>query len=249
MKVPGLRFKVPSRRHWLLLVAVLFAAVCVQGQGTFQNLNFESANNLPAVTLGQAVFVPVGNAFPGWTVYEGGTQQSQLIYNGVSLGAPLVTLVGTNTGYYYYGTRSTPLPLPLAGNYSASLDNGEGGSGTAALAQTGFVPGFAKSLQFIAAADVSDSVGYLSVSFNGQNLPLFMLTPGANYDLYGCDISVFAGQTGELRFTENLNTTPIGVAFLDNIAFSNQPVPEPATWLLLVCGAGLIGLARRQRKA
>ena len=218
-----------------------------RGQGAFQNLNFESPINLPTPNpTNQPVVVPVGNALPGWTVYQSGIQQSQMFYNGVSLGAPLVTLVGPSTGGNGFTGSGHPA---LAGNYSATVDDGEASEGpTAAIAQTGFVPGFAKSVQFIASGDVSSVFGFLAVSFNGQNLPLVTLTPGANYDLYGCDISGFAGQTGELRFTENPSTRSAGVTYLDNIAFSNQPVPEPATWALLLCGAGLIGLVRKQRK-
>jgi hypothetical protein len=222
-------------------VAVLFFALPALAQTNFQNLNFEAATDLPVVSQGNAVLVPVANALPEWTVFEGGAQQSQMFYNGVSLGAPLVTLVGPNSG-----PPNAPFP-PLAGSYSATLDDGEGGDGTAAIAQTGTVPMQTESLQFLANGDVSDIFGYLSVSFNGQNLPIFTLTTGPNSDLYGCDLSGLAGQTGELQFTENPSTRSAGVTYLDNIIFSPDAIPEPGTWALMLCGAGLFTFGKWKR--
>ena len=47
------------------------------------------------------------------------------------------------------------------------------------------------------------------------------------------DISMFAGQTGELRFA--------GAGLFDDIQFSNQPIPEPGTFCLFGLGALLLG--------
>jgi hypothetical protein len=231
----------------VLILASIAIALCVRdvrAQGTFQNLNFESANNLPTVSPGQTAFVPATNALPGWAVYEGGAQESQVLYNGISLGAPLVTLVGPNTGPPGSGHSA------LVGNYSATIDDGEGGSGpaSAAIGQTAVIPGSARSLTFLASGDIADTAGSLAVTFNGQNLAFVPLAPGPNYEQYGCDISALAGQAGELRFAENPVGIPIGVTYLDDIAFSAQSLPEPGTLALLACGAVMLGQRWWMRK-
>src|SRR5213080_3546037 len=70
------------------------------GQGTFQNLGFEE-NNLSAIPPGQTTIVPFSDAFPGWVGYFNGTNPvATAVYNGVSLGAPLISLIGRSTQYY-----------------------------------------------------------------------------------------------------------------------------------------------------
>jgi hypothetical protein len=83
------------------------------------------------------------------------------------------------------------------------------------------------------------------VAFNGQNLSFQAIGAGANYTVYGADVSAYAGQTGELRFTAPVQNT----ALLDNIQFSNLPVPEPGVFALSAFGALFLGwrtLGRRR---
>lgn len=226
-----------------LLLTLWVCIVDLQAQGNFQNLNFESANNLPAVLPFQPAFVPVINALPGWTVFQGTSQETQIGYNGISVGGVAVTLIGTNvvgSGY-----------KALIGYYSVTLDAGEG-SGTgpanssASIAQSGLVPDGSASIRFIAAGDASS----LSVSFMGQNIPYYPLFPVFGSEMYGGDISAFAGQTGTFLFTEAPGVSnPFAISYLDNISFSPNPVPEPETWALLICGAVLVGVVSWSRKA
>src|SRR5204863_3675691 len=65
---------------------------------------------------------------------------------------------------------------------------------SASLAQTGLVPVTALSIRM-------KVVGEISVSLAGQPVPLFPIGSGANYVLYGGDVSQFAGQAVELRLT------------------------------------------------
>jgi len=74
----------------------------------------------------------------------------------------------------------------------------------------------------------------LTLSFAGQQIPLFALGTGPNYTILGGDISAFAGQTGQLQF--------IGNALLDNIFFSPTQIPEPNTLAFAALGAALFGL-------
>ena len=69
------------------------------------------------------------------------------------------------------------------------------------------------------------------MTFSGQVIPLTQVGSGPNYSILGGDISAFAGQNGELRFTA-------GSGVLDNIQFSPIAIPEPST-VSLVALAGL----------
>jgi hypothetical protein len=227
-----------SFRLCLLTVplALLLDPGTVSAQATFQDLSFLAATNLP--TIGPTL-VPVSNAFPGWTVYEGGVQATQVAYDGVSAGSVAVTLVGTNV--------ARPDSPPLEGNYSATLDGGETGTGLgpAEIAQTGTIPPSTESLFFTANYNV---FGYLTLAFNGQNLPYAEVSSTANYQVYGANISEFAGETGLLSFTETpTSSTPFPIAYLNDIQFSNQQIPEPQTWALLLCGAGALAAGRRKQ--
>ena len=62
------------------------------------------------------------------------------------------------------------------------------------------------------------------------------------YNIYAANISAYAGQTGQLLFT----THPGRDNYLDNLQFSNLPVPEPESLALLVVG-GMLGIWRWKR--
>ena len=100
-----------------------------------------------------------------------------------------------------------------------------------AIAQTGDIAPSALSLRFSASG-----AQYLSVSFNGVNLPFSQVGTGPNYGLFAADVSQFAGQSGELRFTEQaVPTSPLVI--LDNIFFSPTAIPEPSVLGMLATGA------------
>jgi hypothetical protein len=72
---------------------------------------------------------------------------------------------------------------------------------------------------------------------------------GQTYDVYGADISAYAGQSGQLQFTVPCTPDLGENGFeLDDITFSTTTVtPEPNTLALVVMG-GLALAARRWRK-
>lgn len=220
----------------LLALAVIFTR-SAHGQNAFENLNFESANVPNLNPPDQVVYIPIASALPRWTGYIAGTMPaSQVAYNGISVGAPQISLIGHNSDTY-----SNDL---IGGSYTAVLQAGEYGypytsNVSAAIAQTGTVPVTTLSLRFDASVNV---VGYLTVTFNGQNITYYPLSAGPNYEVYGGDISLYAGQTGELRFTESPTASAqFAIAFLDNITFSVNPIPEPGTCGLVWYGAVLFG--------
>jgi hypothetical protein len=223
-------------------VAVLgMTALVASGQGTFQNLDFESIN--PDVILSSPPnFVPFADALPGWIGYYGTNLATQAIINGVSLGGVLITVI-------------TPFPTSIfnftdaviGGIATATLDGGikpgAGGQWPAAIAQTGLIPPGTSSLRFSVGSH--SDVNYLSVSLNGQNMPIIPLQSGPNFEIYGADISAFAGSTAELRFTEqpplSPSHSPPTIAYLDDIQFSDQSIPEPSELSLFALTALFFG--------
>ena len=204
-------------------VALLLGAAVALGQGTFQNLNFERAT---IILNPSNRFYPYAayatNAVPGWKFF-GGIGYPDILYNDVALGSPCISIHDANDQYGF---------TPIQGQYSVYLQRF---GGYVAIAQTGRLPSNAQSLTFW-----SYFTGF-EVTFAGQVQPYISIGTGPNYTIYGGDISAFAGQTGELRFSGN--------GFLDNIQFSTQPIPEPGVSNLSALGALLLGwrVLRRPR--
>lgn len=159
----------------------------------------------------------------GWQAYPGA-----LAYNTISLGGAAVVLHDENSPYF----------SPLIGNYSAVLFNGiqppVGDGLIAEIGQTGTIPVGTLSLRFVATS--------LSpvVSFGGNAIAVQQVGSTARYNVFAGDISSFAGQTGELRFSQT--------GLFDQVTFSTVAVPEPATMALLLAGAVLLSVSRRLRQ-
>ncbi len=164
------------------------------------------------------------NYLPGWTSYAG-----LILYNTASLGGAAISLHDmASLGFQ-----------PLQGSYSVFLQGSAAGPAvSAAIGQTGQIPASSLSLRFWV-----DPRSNLEITFGGQVIPTVKLSSTANYDVLGGDISMFAGQTAELRFTGPANSG----GYFDNIFFSNQPIPEPSALGLFGLGALLFG--RRLRRS
>jgi hypothetical protein len=220
--------------HWGSTVA--------QAQGTFQNLNFESAN-VSGYPVGSYT-VPITSALPGWTgTYSstqfGTNQTSQVGYDVISLGGPIITLVDGNVAQYGLG--------PLQGTFSAALlSAGLSGQVASAISQTGLVPGGTMSLQ--AQMDVHGPNPV--VMLGGQVINMIPLASFPTYVLYGGDISSFAGQVATLSFAEPPPGAQVSLSslLLDNIAFSPQTVPEPNTIGLVGLGSLLVASRALKRR-
>ena len=174
---------------------------------TFQDLDFESAtvSNLPLNQLGGANGASVTNAFPGWSAYIGTNQLTQVGHNVITLGAASVSLLGP---------QYAPPYTPLQGNYAATLQAGnvigDPFLHPATIAQTGLIPDGAKFMRFQA----TFLFNTLEVAVGGVSTPLVAL--GNNS--YVCDVSAFANQIQEIRFTMNTNFGN-SVTFVDAISF------------------------------
>jgi len=202
-------------------------------QPFFINLDFESPV-LPLVP--DIIFqVSASDAMPGWTGYIGGNQVNRVVYNTVSLGAAAISLQ-TQGGFI----------TPYQGNFSVVLQpTFHDGAVTAAIAQTGQIPQDARSITFL-----TGPATFLQVTFGGQSISLVAAGVGPNYVIKAGDISSFAGQIGELRFTGVAagGGLPGGGGFLDNIQFSTNPIPEPRLLGLTALGVLLFLFQPKRRE-
>ena len=131
-----------------LYYAALFSAQIAVGQGTFQNLNFESAT-VPVVPPNQPVQVLTTDALPSWTVYADIYQQSQMWYNGESAGGALVSIIDLHTFALSNDVIGGSFTVTLdSGTYFINGDINQGIVASAAIAQTGTIPNGMKTLLF-----------------------------------------------------------------------------------------------------
>lgn len=205
----------------------------MQAQGTFRNLDFESAN-LPPIQFGG----PVSSldAIPGWKAFLGTTQVTQVWQNDLTLGNASIDILGP----YYGGRIEGQYTVVLQPGFDPFVDPfGISENVSASISQSALMPANARSLQFKAII----IFGSISVNMGGQDLFLMPLGTDGHYTLYGADISLFAGQFETLTITALAGpNNPFG---FDSFVFSPLAVPEPSTLSLLALGGLLFGLRRR----
>jgi len=218
--------------------ALQIAMICslgfhARGQGTFQNLDFESAN----LSSGNVGTVSISSALPAWNGDLGTTPISSVWQNDFALGDASIDIVGPSPAWGVIG-----------GSYSVDLQAGAvpytGGEGyeTASISQTGLVPANAQSFEFEAVTS-----GPPTVSLGGDNLTLFPLGSGPaewgsgyNYTVYGVNVAPFAGQVETLTIAESFG----GNNLFDSIQFSPSSVPEPSVIALTAVGGLLCWTAK-----
>jgi hypothetical protein len=214
----------------LFLTAVL-GAVCVSafGQGTFRNMDFESAN-LSGYSPGS--MVPITSAMPGWS-----GSSAQVLYDDIFIGGGAISIFDSLNGG----------PPPLQGNYSAYLmgsPQGFPGPGPVTIDQTGLIPMGTRSLMVSMSWQNQAPV----VAIGGEPITMIPVSTFPRYTLYAGDISSFAGQTATLSFTAPSPSGSPNPSFLelDNITFSPIAVPEPSA--LALAGLGLAGVIILRRR-
>jgi len=215
----------------LFLALTLWGAHQLFAQGTFQNLGFESAHNIPVFDpQGHPWTMPASDALPGWTCYIGANQTGSAWYNDVALDSAALGILSSLSPYPPSGF--------VQGQYCLSLQTSTAFTSPpftpASVGQTGQLPADAQSIRFRGTVP-------FPVSFAGTVIPLSVLSSQAGYNIYGGDISQFAGLTGELRIRSFGH-----FGYLDGLTFSSQPIPEPASVSLFVMGLGLLYLRSRR---
>ena len=216
-----------SRRPACLVsgLALLLSAADGLAQGSFQNLNFESAI-IPSGTQPGAI-LSFGDAFPGWT------GAGYVVYDGMSLGGPLTCIIDRSNVWATLGLNGN-IAKPLQGRYSPYLFGGwqpgiNGGFVPTAttLSQTGRVPDGAVAIL----VDVYAWNGF-SVSLGGQTLIMMPVQGGPfSSTVYRGDVSAFAGQTAQLSITVPAlpypSIDPNGL-LVDDIKFITIPIIQSA---------------------
>jgi hypothetical protein len=214
-------------RIFLLIGVLACLPQRVLSQGAFVNLDFEN----PITPLQPMNFqVPTADGIPGWTAYVYGNQTGEIYYNDIALDAAAVSLQGPGS-----------FEPVLQGSYSVFLQGtstSTSPSGSAAIGQTGQIPIGTKSILFL--EQVLDS---FQLTFAGQSIALNEVGSTANYDIVAGDVSMFAGETGQLVFT----ASPGHSGELDSIQFSSSPVPEPSTIALGILGALSFAICHRRK--
>ena len=187
----------------------------------FVNLDFEAANVPSSYTF----TANAAEILPDWTVIA-----PYVSYDDPSLSGNSISIMDAN-GYP---------PYPIQGVYFAFLASGNypGTGVTISLGQTGTIPLGTQSITFWG------NIGGLQITFAGQSLAFSETGSTAHYNIYGADISAFAGQTGQLLFSLPPYVSNVT---LDNIQFSSSSVPEPSEFALSALGGLLLGFRRLRR--
>src|ERR1022692_1699846 len=194
---------------------------------SFVNLNFECSKPFNTTQTGYGFETGTARV-PGWTDYGDFFSSNYLgstyiWYNNQTLDNPGVSLEGTN-----YWTPA------ISGKYSIYLWGGDvdfhgAGPGATAIGQTGQIPLGTQSITYWGLSRLNPYHPYqdfFQITFAGHILNFSDLADTPNYTLYGADISAFAGQTGELRFSATWNSGLPGM--IDNIQLSAMAIPDPS---------------------
>lgn len=214
------------------ITAAAIFIVSARGQA-FQNLDFESANNLPVNPPLNGTEVAAANALPDWTAYSG----PAIAINALST----INYVSNELSGFRTSVELEGGSLALSGEFSAELYL------NSALGQTGLVPANAGSLQFEAEGPGGGgSLGGtgFSVALGGQTLSYSAVSTGPGYTVYAANIPAAMDALTE-TLTFSCQGAGSGEVALDDINFVS--VPEPSEWALMAVGAFTL-VAYRRRK-
>jgi len=224
----------------LAIFMIFFGGCCsLCAQGTFQNLDFESANLTPVPAGKYGGNVSISAALPGWTAEYGTTPITQVLQNNYTISTASVDILTPDWSDVGLGI--------IDGSYTVYLQPGSNPMGVGeyntSIFQIGTVSTTAESLDLkewtIGLPPSQDPTSSFTVSFNGTALTPILLSTGNSasgqpYNLYGFNIAPYAGKTGPLELTAFLDSS---VEF-DDISFSPNAVPEPSPFVL----SGIAGL-------
>lgn len=225
----------------LFLISVVCAAAA-----SFQNLGFDEAvtnNSIPTDPRERPIYGdglgPPEEMMPGWRIFSGTNSVKWIGLNQTPLGYDYATLVNA--------TPPQGFVWPVEGLYSFDLVPG---SFPITLLQSGEIPAGSKSIQFLSyGSPVQLEVSGSLVPLFYSALPFDPRIPDYNQPSIAMgDISPFAGQTVELKFTAILGFAQNPTHGMDSISFSPLAIPEPTGPALIYIGLLLFGLPCVYRK-
>ena len=219
-----------------LLVSLIIGLSLTSRAQLVPNGSFENGSR-PTDPAQSGSTLSTNTALPGWSIFG-----SPLYYQYGPLGGPVIAI-----GNYY---------APSSGTNAIYLQAGFSGAPTpVSLWQNLVIPSNIKSITFESKSAVDPNLYhgyYLALLFSTAGVsitPQSFSTNSAGYINYGIDVSAYAGSTMELRFTVDPLGGPVGGAYLiDNIQFSQSPVPEPFSWTLFGIGGGILGFRFFRKK-
>jgi hypothetical protein len=214
------------------IASIVLTIVPAHAQGTFQNLNFEQAAPISAGDPSNPGAVTAISALPFWSVYYGNSQQTEVEYNEMATGSTRVALE----------SATSPVFPEIDGNYSVLLQGGLSDF-AASISQTGLIPTGSQSLLF----EAEPGPGTLDISIGSQNISFTAVGTGANYTLYGANISAWDGDTETLTISALEGYGGGNNWEIDDISFSTNVVvsPEPNMIALAAIGGLLFGARKR----
>ena len=207
-------------------------AVClVAGLGlttsaqSFYNLDFEQATLVPVPGD------PYGRVwFPllGWAGYCGTNAQDCVNYNAEFLDSAGISILDSQCVWesvagVKHGHYCVCLYSGFQFGYEFDVETW--------IAQTGWIPAGVSNILFNFSPSQNWGDTSVSVTFNGISIPLSVVSGGGtNSTVLSGDLSQFANQVGELRFTAPIEHAPYcgcghwrSIFLLDNIRFSPPP--------------------------
>ncbi len=161
---------------------------------------------------------------------------------------------GASVGSFYAGQGITFSNTAFTTNFGLS-----GSSGPLGIrSNAGFVFGSANAISAIFSGVVgSISIRGIDVGANGIQIDAFdasnvliasnnFFGPGAGVGTFA-DLSVTAAGIKSFTLYQPASGAGDGVLF-DNLSFDVGAVPEPATWMMMLMGFGVIGAAMRRKR-
>lgn len=225
------------------LICLVVAGPSVRA-AQFQNLDFDAGQTnliLPIPPDEGDGYHPVADLLPGWRLLQGSNDISLIGLNLNPIGLGVASV---------YDTNSRGFDAPVLGRYSLGLYPGFNllfQYQPFSLVQVGDIGAEVRSIRFI------NYGSPFQLSVNGTLIPLtYDYQPGGTHPdtrlavVIG-DVSAFAGQTVELRFT-TLDLAIGVINGLENVEFSAQAVPEPGVVALLLTGGLLLRFQLRRRQ-
>ncbi len=217
-----------------IIVILAWVAIPTRGQpNAFRNLDFDDIR-LPVVPEDYGGVVSTASVLPGWTAYIGDTATEIIGHNRETTGSASISIIGPHAKAFQLQNMvnmQTGAVMPNLNQHPV------------AISQAGIIPPNSRSMRYFASV-VRDTA--LEVRFNNRVLFPELLAVNNGYSEYGVDVSLLAGESGELRFTAVALPDRSGsVVRLDGIWFSLSPIPEPGVLSLLLCGFGLFAWWRK----
>jgi hypothetical protein len=236
-----------SCARWLVMGALL--AVLPVTAAEFRNLGFEEYTPLyPEDPDWSGPFL-ASQAIPGWRWGCDGVLVDEWMHYNIMAAPDHIEFAVVSSNY----TRTASLQPEWSGGVPASFGQYTLNASVATsfainsitnlcLGQNGTIPSNAQTLSF--ATWSPGGVGLMQLNFGTNILALRNAGVTADGEIWTADISAFAGQTDELKFTFTQDTQ-LQFFFLDNLSFS--AVPEPTTLAIFMSGA-LVLLIRGGRR-